>query len=151
MAVSDEERERYLRVALQAFESGSLDADEYLCRVQAISSAATVADMARALAREDRSAEARPTSIGAPCERPAFDAVDLARTMNQISRAGRSQTSRRYILLIMIALLFVVLLAIGIWLATQIHAGRSPQSGYGAQTSARYLSHLVFGVVAPVA
>lgn len=152
MAVTDEEREPYLRVALAAFESGSLDADEYMRKVQAISSASTVAEMARALAREGPSSgEARVSSVEVRREPPAYDAVDLALMMNQTSRAGRSQTSKRYAVVIMVILLFVVLLAIGIWLATQIHAGRSPQSGFGAQTFSQPSSHLALGVVAPVA
>ncbi len=107
------EREAYLRYALQAFESGSIDAYQYTQRVQAIGSAGSVTEMAEAL-------QGRGLSPGAGPSRPPMDAVDLA-LMKVSTSPRRSAKSKRYRALILVALVFIVLLGIGVWLSTRVH------------------------------
>ncbi|MGA2036682.1 MAG: hypothetical protein ABSH04_03755 [Acidimicrobiales bacterium] len=122
MTVSDEEREPYLQLALQAFESGSLDADEYTWRVKAIDRATSVAEMSKAL-------ESRGPALGREPSRPAYDAVDLARMMAGTGGTRHSRKSNRYTVLIIVVLLLIVLLGIGVWLAARVHSVNPNPSG----------------------
>ncbi|MGD0320326.1 MAG: hypothetical protein ABSC00_01775 [Acidimicrobiales bacterium] len=123
--VSDAEREKYLQLALEAFESRSLDAYEYTWRVRAIERATSVAEMVNALERHVRYV---PASRGEP-SRPAYDAVDLARTTARPGGARRSRTTSRYPALILVLLVLVVLLGLGVWLATRVHSLNSDMRG----------------------
>jgi hypothetical protein len=107
MAVSDADRGLYLQLALQAFESGSLDAYEYTWRVHAIDRATSVAEMAEALEQHVPASRDEPS-------RPAYDAVDLARMTARPSGARRPRSTSRYSALILLLLILVALLGIGV-------------------------------------
>jgi len=140
--LTDAEREPYLRAALLAFENGSIDMDEYTRRVQAIDRAGSRAEMTKALGKP---ASARPAvETGAQAveteaqavepeaqevSRPRLDAVDLARMMAPAPGVRSRAKSSRYTVLIMVALLLVVLLGIGIWLASRVHNANSNSGG----------------------
>jgi hypothetical protein len=155
MALSDEEKEPYLRLALAAFEGGSLDADEYMRRVQAIERAASVAEMARAVEKQGTPATLgqqgtpgtapglwqQDTPAASDPHRPSYDPVDLALMMKQASTASRSLKANRYTVLIVLVLLVLILLGLGIWLAARVHTGNSNQSGLGPyRPSPAYIS-----------
>jgi len=120
----DAEREPYLKAVLEAFEGGSLDAYEYTRRVRAIERASSPEELARAIERPDPGGEA-----AASASRPSYDAVDLARMMASPTGVRPARKSSRYTALIMVVLAFIVLLGIGIWLATRVHATSSGPSG----------------------
>ena len=109
------EREMYLRLALQAFESGSIDAYQYRQRVQAIDRATSVTEMAQAL-------EGRGLPAGAGPSRPPMDAVDVALMRVSAARAYHPRKSKRYTALILVAIVFIVLIGLGVWLATKVHS-----------------------------
>ncbi len=112
---ADAQRELYLRSALQAFESGSIDAYQYTQRVKAIDRATSAAEMAEALQGHGLPAGAGPS-------RPPMDAVYMA--LMRVSGAGvrRPPKSKRHTALIFVALVFIFLLGLGVWLATRVHS-----------------------------
>ncbi len=122
MAVSDAGRELYLQLALQAFESGSLDAYEYTWRVHVIDRATSVAEMAEAL-------EQHVLASRDEASRPAYGAVDLARMTARPSGARRSRSTSRYSALILLLLILVALLGIWVWLAARVHSLNSNLRG----------------------
>jgi hypothetical protein len=111
----DAERELYLRVALKAFESGLIDAYQYTQRVKAIDRATSAAEMAEAL-------RGHGLSPGAGPSRPPIDAVDMA--LMKVSGAGvrRPPKPRGHKTLIFVALVFILLLGLGVWLVTRVHS-----------------------------
>lgn len=84
--------------------------------------ASSVPDVAKAL---DEPTEAR----GVDHARPVLDAVDLARMMAQSRATGSKRKSSRYTALIVVVLMFIALLAIGLWLASSVHAKNSNAPG----------------------
>jgi hypothetical protein len=116
----DAERELYLRAALKAFETGLIDAYQYTQRVKAIDRVTSAAEMAEALRGHGLSAGAGPS-------RPPMDAVDMA--LMKVSGAGvrRPPKPKRHMALVFVALVFILLIGLGVWLATRVH-GISPSS-----------------------
>ena len=63
---------------------------------------------------------ARPTPMHRRCPR-ALDAVDLARMRSSQLPGPRTPTTR-YVTLAVVFVLFAVLIGVGMWLATHVHA-----------------------------
>ncbi|HTZ10609.1 MAG TPA: DUF1707 domain-containing protein [Acidimicrobiales bacterium] len=108
------ERERSLRQVLAAFEAGRLEPDEYAARVLAINAATTEADMA--------AAAGSPTEGAVPP-----DAVDLA--LLRRAAAPTRSPAPRYAALVLVFVLFAVLLGLGIWLSSRVHAVSAGSTG----------------------
>jgi hypothetical protein len=126
-SLTDADREPYLRAALLAFESGSLDAHEYTQRVRAIDRANSVAEMAEVLGQ--RSSKQSVSGAEDQGAKSGLDPVDLARLMAPAPGVRSRAKSARYTVLIMVGLLLVVLLGIGLWLAARIHNENANSGG----------------------
>ena len=109
------EREPFLRRVLEELEAGRLEPYEYTRRVLAINAAGSAADMA-AIARA-------PAPAGAA---PALDAVDLA--LLGRARVQPRSGAVRYAALVVVFVMFAVLLGLGVWLSSRVHAAPG-QSG----------------------
>lgn len=130
MTMRDADREFYLMQALQAFESGSLDAYEYSQRVLAIDRATSEAEMARALGQQ---VAPRPEAL---VPRPALDPVDLARMMSPVPAKQAKLGGNRYTVLAMVTVVLVLLLLMGVWLTARMHSENSGSSGARAPVAA---------------
>jgi hypothetical protein len=111
-------REPYLRRVLAEFEAGRLEPYEYTRRVLAINAATSTREM-EAIA--DRPPDGAADAV-APSPTRGLDAVDLARMRSQQQPGPRTPTTR-YVTLAVVFVLFAVLIGIGMWLATHVHAG----------------------------
>ena len=112
-------REPYLRRVLAEFEAGRLEPYEYTRRVLAINAATSTREM-EAIA--DQPPDVAADAV-APSPTRGFDAVDLARMRSQQLPGPRTPTTR-YVTLAVVFVLFAVLIGIGMWLATHVHAVR---------------------------
>ena len=122
----DRAREEHLRALLVRLESGELDAYEYARRVHVVEQADTEAAMAEVVS-VPRAAE------------PALDAVDLALLARRAAANPERDRRRRYVWLAAMAVFFVVLLAVGMWLVS--HARAVQQSGnLGAPAAAAHVT-----------
>jgi hypothetical protein len=127
----DDDRQRYGRLLDSARMRGLIDDEEYSRRLTELGEASTEAEMREMVAR----LPAMRAGAGADATAPAsgLDPVDLARLMK---RSGRDQgQNRRWAALVAIALMFLVLIVLGIVLAMSVHS----RSGDGAPF-AGYLS-----------
>jgi hypothetical protein len=110
-------REPYLRRVLADFEAGRIEAYDYTRRVLAINAAASTAQMETIAGQLPQNA----TSDAGSVRSVTFDAVDLARFKSARLSAPRSPTTR-YVTLAIVFVLFAVLIGIGMWLVSHVHA-----------------------------
>ena len=103
----DQAREEQLRRLLSRLETGGLDAYEYARRVRALEDATSIPAMVEI--------------VDAPTAEQKLDPVDLALLAR---RAGENQVNgqRRSPWLAVVAIFFVVLLALGMWLVSHARA-----------------------------
>ncbi len=117
------EREEYLRRVLDAFEHGRIEPYEYTRCVMAVNAAASVEQMAAVAAQawgHDGEAPVAPSR--------ALDAVDLARLRSPQVRRANTLTNR-YVALVLVFAMFVVLIAVGMWLTAHVHAVGASSAG----------------------
>ena len=119
----DVDREPYRRRLLVALDNGVLAVPEYARRLQAVNAAgsgevldALVAD----LGPGPTSAPAAVGDMGIGAGR-GLDPVDLA-LMERGGRAPSGQGRSRYLGLVVMLVFFVVLLAVGVYLASHVHS-----------------------------
>jgi hypothetical protein len=114
--LGDADREPYLRVVLDALQAGRLDPNEYTQRVLAINRASSVAEMKAAAHALDQTSPRPPDD-----DRRPLDPVDLAR-MRASAKGDARSPAVRYLTLVVVFLLFAVLIVMGVWLASHVHA-----------------------------
>ncbi|HUY23594.1 MAG TPA: hypothetical protein VMV22_14775 [Acidimicrobiales bacterium] len=124
----DTDREPFLRRVLDDFEAGRIAPYDYTRRVMAINAATSTGQMA---AIADQAPEGSAGGPGPSSSLPGLDAVDLALLHRQHQQpAGRSGgPGARYVTLAVVFVLFAVLIAVGMWLASHTHAVSSNPSG----------------------
>ncbi|MHB8593251.1 MAG: hypothetical protein ACYDB3_02805 [Acidimicrobiales bacterium] len=122
----DDVRETYLKLLLHRLEGGQLEAYEYTCRVQAVeraTSADRMADIVDAV----------------PSLEPLLDPVDLLRLARAAGPTPVRDRQRRYVALVLVAVFFIVVLALGMWLVTHVHqlhkSGSAGAADHSAQVS----------------
>ncbi|MHB8680534.1 MAG: hypothetical protein ACYDA2_00350 [Acidimicrobiales bacterium] len=111
-------REQYLRSLLERFEAGALDAYEYSRRVRSLELAQTVPQMAAIV-------EAPPPN------EPAYDAVDLLLMAKAASTVPEKKSGVRLFWPVLLAFFLVILLAVGLWLASHARQLHSPTTTTG--------------------
>jgi hypothetical protein len=122
VALTDAEREPYLRGLVSALESGELDAYEYTIRLQAIERAESVDEIVSVLNRGS-------DATGSHDPATPLDPVDLA--LMSSARAGSSRAVARHVAMVIVAVVFIVLSMLGIWLARHVQSG-GPGTGAAA-------------------
>jgi len=110
-------REPYLRRVLADFEAGRIEAYDYTRRVLAINAAASTAQMETIAGQLPQNATNDAESVRSV----SFDAVDLARFKSARLSESRSPTTR-YVALAIVFVVFAVLIGIGMWLVSHVHA-----------------------------
>jgi len=136
------EREPYLRRVLEAFERGLIEPYEYTRRVLAINAATTPEQMAAVVD------EPPPSDTGAG-RSGTLDAVDLA-LLRSRPAVDAPKPAVRYAALAFVFILFAVLLGLGVWLGTHVHAAGSAPSGTVRGLAAGVRSAVAGRVRAPV-
>jgi hypothetical protein len=110
-------REPFLRRVLAEFEAGQIEAYDYTTRVFAINAATSPAEMQAIV---DRPPDGSAGDAGSGRARTP-DAVDLAR-LRSTSLSEPNSPTTRYVTLAIVFVMFAVLIALGMWLATHVHA-----------------------------
>ncbi len=118
-------REPYLRRVMEEFEAGRLEPYEYARRVLAINAATSAEEMSAIVERLPDGAPSAVPGEAEPVVRRQLDAVDLALLRAPHVSKTQAQTTR-YVALAVVFVLFAVLIVVGIWLATHVHAATSP-------------------------
>jgi len=117
------EREEYLRRVLDAFEHGHIEPYEYTRCVLAVNAAASVEEMAAMAAQAWGQAGDAPVA-----PRRALDPVDLALLRSPPGRQAHS-SGHRYVALVLVFVMFVVLIAVGMWLTVHVHTVGASSAG----------------------
>jgi len=83
------------------------------------------------ISQQDPSA-ATPAEGAEPADAPSargLDPVDLAMMLKTQKASGAGSGSKRYAALAMVVVAFIVLVAMGLWMAAHVHGGTTPANG----------------------
>ncbi len=128
-------REPFLRRVMDEFEAGRLEPYEYTRCVLAINAATSTEEMAAVVERLSGDPSGAGAGRGEPVVRRQLDAVDLALLRAPRPSGAQAQTPR-FVALAVVFVLFAVLILVGIWLATHVHAATSPGALVGGAIAA---------------
>jgi hypothetical protein len=145
---TDDDRQRYGRLLDSARERGLIDDDEYSHRLTELGEADSIEELTRIVSElpvlgSSAPGDAVAKTGGSSPQLRGLDPVDMAMLASR-NRAPKAESSRRWLALVVIAIIFLVLMILGFVLAA--HARSVNDNGLGGQLVAHLRSVAVVRV-----